>query len=217
MGKKNILVNYELLSIWLKLLEDREYVKLRNDLLRRRKSLQFTNKKATVLPKVNPYSDSNVIKKANKFRSDLISKQTESEVRFKALLNIVELDYDFQKIFYYIKFKKNFYYIVDFYIPSKNIVFEIDGGYHYDSKQIKLDDERTRILKRDCKITEVLRFTNDEILNHQDATLERLKIISKTKLFDKPKIVDGIEVFKKVSKKEFNIIMNDEKENSKVK
>lgn len=39
-------------------------------------------------------------------------------------------------------------YFADFYLPKYNIIFEIDGGYHYTNHQKKLDDSRSSGLWR---------------------------------------------------------------------
>ena len=39
-------------------------------------------------------------------------------------------------------------YFADLYIPKYNIIFEIDGGYHYTSRQRRLDGNRSSGLWR---------------------------------------------------------------------
>lgn len=115
----------------------------------------------------------NLRKKANEFREQLIKNQTDSEKRFKIYLQQLGIKYDFQKIIFY---QKSFY-IVDFYIPSKKVVFEIDGGYHNTKDQREKDYKRTEIL-RNFGIKEVYRFTNEETNNFNSCT-ERIKNIIK--------------------------------------
>ena len=52
-------------------------------------------------------------------------------------------------------------YIVDFYCKKLNLVVEIDGGQHYEDKNIKYDIERTEVLNKYG--LEVIRFTNVDI------------------------------------------------------
>lgn len=52
-------------------------------------------------------------------------------------------------------------YIADFYCHEKNIVIEIDGGYHNEEEQKQLDEARTEAIN-DYGI-EVIRFTNYEV------------------------------------------------------
>ena len=56
------------------------------------------------------------------------------------------------------------HYIVDFYIASVNLVIEIDGDSHYTEEAIDYDRERTELLE--IYGLEVIRFTNDEVLQN---------------------------------------------------
>jgi len=98
---------------------------------------------------------------ANEFRRTLISKQTESEKIFKAILKSINVPYEFQKIMYTDKT----FYIVDFYIPQFNKVIEIDGGYHETATQKKKDIDRSNILKSKINIENILRLTNRDVSN----------------------------------------------------
>jgi very-short-patch-repair endonuclease len=107
---------------------------------------------------------------AERFRNDLIRKQTEAEKVFKAILKSLHVEYEFQKVF----FTNNSFYIVDFYIPNKNTVFEIDGGYHFNIEQRKLDSRRTTILKNKG-IFQVYRFTNKDVIESNTSTSSRIQ------------------------------------------
>lgn len=67
--------------------------------------------------------------------------------------------YEFQKILYIMSDKNNVsrYYIVDFYIPDKNLIIEVDGKFHDD--QIEKDDKRTMDIKRHYSGIELVRVT----------------------------------------------------------
>lgn len=67
--------------------------------------------------------------------------------------------YEFQKILYIMSDKNNVsrYYIVDFYIPDKNLIVEVDGKFHDD--QIEKDDKRTMDIKRHYSGIELVRVT----------------------------------------------------------
>ncbi len=55
-------------------------------------------------------------------------------------------------------------YILDFYIPSKKIVIEVDGIQHTFPKEEKQDAERDKYLEsRGCK---VLRYKNTDVNNN---------------------------------------------------
>ena len=64
-------------------------------------------------------------------------------------------------------------YIVDFVCLDKQLVVELDGGYHNAPEQKELDRQRTNFLQ--SKGFSVLRFTNEEVLGN---TGETLSIIS---------------------------------------
>ncbi len=60
-------------------------------------------------------------------------------------------------------------YIVDFVCLDKQLIVEIDGGYHKNSEQQKLDIQRTNFLQ--SKGFCVLRFTNDEVIGDAEGTI----------------------------------------------
>ena len=47
-----------------------------------------------------------------------------------------KIDFEFQKIIYT---DNKHFFIADFYIPSKNLIIELDGGYHETSEQKQKD------------------------------------------------------------------------------
>ena len=47
-----------------------------------------------------------------------------------------KIDFEFQKIIYT---DSRHFFIADFYIPSKNLIIELDGGYHETSEQKQKD------------------------------------------------------------------------------
>ena len=53
-------------------------------------------------------------------------------------------------------------FIADFYCPSANLIIEVDGGYHLQEEQLKLDEEREDRLR--AKGYNTLRFTNEQVL-----------------------------------------------------
>jgi len=62
-------------------------------------------------------------------------------------------------------------YIVDFYCASLRLVVEVDGPIH--ANQAHEDENRQRYLEH--LGLEVLRFSNDEVLNDPASVLDRLK------------------------------------------
>ena len=66
-------------------------------------------------------------------------------------------------------------FIVDFVCLSKNLVIEVDGGYHNDFTQKEYDQQRTLYLNE--KGFKVIRFTNEEVLGNTEAVLTKIKDI----------------------------------------
>ena len=64
-------------------------------------------------------------------------------------------------------------FIVDFVCLSKNLVIEVDGGYHNDPTQKEYDEQRTLYLNE--KGFKVIRFTNEEVLGNTEAVLTKIK------------------------------------------
>ena len=64
-------------------------------------------------------------------------------------------------------------YIVDFACLQKMLVIEVDGEYHSTNEQKALDDIRTEYLN---KIGfSVIRFTNEQVVNHIDDVLAHIE------------------------------------------
>ncbi|MBL7738990.1 MAG: leucine--tRNA ligase [Chitinophagaceae bacterium] len=64
-------------------------------------------------------------------------------------------------------------YIVDFVCLQKMMTIEVDGGYHNDPEVQLYDKARTEFLKEQG-FTE-LRFTNDEVRNHVETVVKKIK------------------------------------------
>lgn len=63
-------------------------------------------------------------------------------------------------------------FIADFYCHELRLVIEVDGGYHANAEQQKLDASRSKELERlDCRI---IRFSNQEVENNMQKVLEKL-------------------------------------------
>ena len=61
-------------------------------------------------------------------------------------------------------------YIVDFYSATAKLVIELDGAHHFEVDQLAYDTERTAILEAlDLK---VIRFTNQQVFNEPDKTVQ---------------------------------------------
>lgn len=110
-----------------------------------------------------------LIDRAKVFREDLIKNQTKSETIFKAKLKSLNIGYEFQKIVYTDKT----FYILDFYIPSINLVIELDGKYHNTNDQKIKDSKRTLELKK-LGFTNIKRYSNTTAEKITDLELKRL-------------------------------------------
>ena len=75
-----------------------------------------------------------------------------------------KIDFEFQKIIY--TDNKKHFFIADFYIPSKNLIIELDGEYHNDAKQQDKDIWRTKLLN--SLGYKVIRFKNSQIIESKN-------------------------------------------------
>lgn len=64
-------------------------------------------------------------------------------------------------------------YIADFYCVEKRTIIEVDGGIHLTKYQAEKDKERTEILVSNGY--NIIRYTNDEVLNNLSFVLEDIK------------------------------------------
>jgi very-short-patch-repair endonuclease len=72
------------------------------------------------------------------------------------------------------------YYIVDFYCHRAKLVIELDGGQHFEEKNLNQDVLRTRYLEDQGLL--VLRFTNWEV-DHQFAQVcERIEEVAELRV-----------------------------------
>lgn len=75
-----------------------------------------------------------------------------------------------------VRFRRQFAvsdYIVDFICLKYSLAIEIDGIYHKEDEQERYDKQRTEILK--SYGINVLRFTNEEVLNTPSVVIDRIK------------------------------------------
>ena len=64
-------------------------------------------------------------------------------------------------------------YITDFINLKHKLIIEIDGKYHQEAEQVKKDAQRTQYLEQ--KGYTVIRFTNEEIFNHMEDVIKKIK------------------------------------------
>ena len=63
-------------------------------------------------------------------------------------------------------------FILDFYCSKAHLAIEIDGGHHLEKKNFARDKERTAHLNQ--KGIRVIRFWNDDVLNHLDDVIAEI-------------------------------------------
>ena len=64
-------------------------------------------------------------------------------------------------------------YITDFINLKHKLIIEIDGKYHQEAEQVKKDAQRTQYLEQ--KGYTVIRFTNEEVFNHMEDVIKKIK------------------------------------------
>jgi len=98
--------------------------------------------------------------RAHNIQKSLLKRPTLSELKFRDILDEMDIKYKFQKKI----FTTEKFYIADFYLPKEKFIFEVDGGVHNDS--FEYDKEREiDILKSGGKIKLIARFPNEIIEN----------------------------------------------------
>ena len=84
-------------------------------------------------------------------------------------------------------------FIVDFVCLEKNLVIEVDGGYHLNAEQKALDKQRTEMLN--LKGFKEIRFTNDEVLQNIENVLIKVKAELDTCETPSPSERAGVRIF----------------------
>lgn len=115
-------------------------------------------------------------KVSDKFRRELVSKATKSELIFKSFLDKNMISYSFQKVIYVSVDCKQKFYIADFLFKQYNLIVELDGGYHNSESQKEKDNMRTIHLRRAGYF--VLRFDNSRVSDCKSIYADIVKFIS---------------------------------------
>ena len=118
----------------------------------------FTSTLHTSEGSTKPYKEEPKENTAEYYKHILEVNATYAERLLKTFLT-GKIDFEFQKIIYT---DNKHFFIADFYIPSKNLIIELDGEYHDDAKQQEKDIWRTKILK--SLGYKVIRFKNKQII-----------------------------------------------------
>ena len=96
----------------------------------------FTSTLHTSEGSTKPYKEELKENTAEYYKHILEVNATYAERLLKTFLT-GKIDFEFQKIIY--TDNKKHFFIADFYIPSKNLIIELDGEYHDDAKQQEKD------------------------------------------------------------------------------
>ena len=91
----------------------------------------FTSTLHTSEGSTKPYKEESKENIAEYYKHILEVNATYAERLLKTFL-AGKIDFEFQKIIYT---DNKHFFIADFYIPSKNLIIELDGEYHNDAKQ----------------------------------------------------------------------------------
>lgn len=110
-------------------------------------------------------SYANIHKKLHNYAAILRKRATKSELLFKSRLDCLNIEYVFQQPIFSLYFQS----IVDFYIPSCNLVIEIDGSIHQTQEKIKKDMLREKKLIR--MGYRILRINNCDVSKIVDSSL----------------------------------------------
>ena len=95
----------------------------------------FTSTLHTSEGSTKPYKEEPKENTAEYYKHILEVNATYAERLLKTFLT-GKIDFEFQKIIYT---DNKHFFIADFYIPSKNLIIELDGGYHETSEQKQKD------------------------------------------------------------------------------
>jgi len=177
---KIYITEYQLQKMWPRLFKEEQEHFTKELESAKKKIEKFQRKKENNQAYQNTNS-LDILHTANLRRIKLKDNPTKSENIFRTKLTSLKEGYIFQKIIY----KDSFYSIVDFYIPKRNLIIEIDGGYHEEEEQIAKDKWRENNLKS-LGFKNILRFTNEQVYDLDTETLD--KAIKAYKIVDEDKL-----------------------------
>lgn len=122
----------------------------------------FTSTLHTSESSTKPYKEELKENTAEYYKHILEVNATYAEKLLKTFLT-GKIDFEFQKIIYT---DNKHFFIADFYIPSQNLIIELDGEYHDSIKQQDKDIWRTKILQ--SLGYRIIRFKNKQITESRD-------------------------------------------------
>ena len=122
----------------------------------------FTSTLHTPEGSTKPYKEEPKENTAEYYKHLLEVNATYAERLLKKFLT-GKIDFEFQKIIYT---DNKHFFIADFYIPSQNLIIELDGEYHDDIKQQDKDKKKKKILQSFGY--RIIRFKNKQITESKD-------------------------------------------------
>lgn len=121
------------------------------------------------IEKAKPISETMV--RARKYRSSLAKNPTLAEQKLRNELDKHDIYHQFQRIFY----TKESFFIVDFWIPTRNrfkLIVEVDGKSHDKTKE--KDFQRTFYLMNNHYV-KLVRFKNEQVFNDLSGVVEAIR------------------------------------------
>jgi very-short-patch-repair endonuclease len=137
---------------------------------------------------------------AEEFRSRLIDNITVAEKTFGQILREYNIEFEFQKIFYYYAGATKRFYIVDFYVPQQKLIIEIDGGYHNETETQKLDEARTDVLLSTGIADNVVRLLNEDVISFNNKIKQVIYNMQQGRYIKKISEVNGTKIKQRVAK-----------------
>jgi len=157
--------------------EQRRRIREKNRKEDERDPKPLTKKQRKALKKKNKRVDKHMAAAFN-LKYDQTKQSSKYEIAFKEIIDKWGIDYIWQQPF----FNNQRYVCVDFFFPDTRIVVEIDGPEHYSKERKVKDKDRNLYLKKVHKVKDILRITNNEVMEKPEL-IEDLLI---DKLFLKP-------------------------------
>lgn len=130
---------------WIKTMTDRSVKRRRERLTRRISSGYFSRDNDLRMARNSLYS------------AELKKKPTKAELIVGDFLWENKIHFKFQK-----GFLTPFHRIVDFYLATRNLIIEVDGGYHKNIKEKDIIKDEQWLKKRNIT---TIRLTNEEVFN----------------------------------------------------
>jgi hypothetical protein len=121
----------------------------------------------------NPGRTDSILQKSASTKIGCLLSCPKYEKMFCGILESMDILYEHQKVF----MNDYTYYVVDFYLPEYNVVCEIDGEIHDNINRMPKDEKRTRVLKTQNKVTDVIRFYNEDVEYNQESVIESLETL----------------------------------------